>query len=598
MEIDVGGKGGGDSNSSSLSNGRATAMGGVGGGGGGSARSDLNNKNTDQGCATTNVTNTKTMTTAISSPPDDQTDYLANSRSSSSSTMRGGCGDPLNSSPEMSFSVPTSPTSQSTPLIDDHSEAGGEHRYPLKKKESTSVPTSPDSGAQEFVRRTNGVSRTCDAAGFRTSRSEDHLQATQRDGMGAVIPIDIDEDVNSSLNTLLDTRHDSEDSPQGSDRDRIVWTYNAPVNKQQQQQHQSSDHSSHSSSINSSPQRTDSLASPTSVSSSVMSSNSSSKETSIDTNGPNLLCPMTGGGNSIGGGGGGGIDQSMSEAISNISSPDYQDDDNLLSSRDVAMAISDPSDSDSTILVSETPQHRKKMTTGPKSSENQYLTTSQGYSELRDSEDELATITDDQPTVLLGHDYRESSPPVSDDGSDVDSLHSFHYSPKAVDIPSAVRLAKRLYGLDGFKKSDVSRHLSKNNDFSRAVAEEYLKYFTFETLTLDEALRMFLHQFSLSGETQERERVLVHFSKRYLDCNPNCFNSQDAVHTLTCAIMLLNIDLHGQNIGRRMTCSEFIENLADLNDGDNFPKDTLKYLYQAIKANPLQWALYVRLLFT
>jgi len=28
----------------------------------------------------------------------------------------------------------------------------------------------------------------------------------------AVIPIDIDEDVNSSLNTLLDTRHDSEDS--------------------------------------------------------------------------------------------------------------------------------------------------------------------------------------------------------------------------------------------------------------------------------------------------------------------------------------------------------------------------------------------------
>lgn len=49
----------------------------------------------------------------------------------------------------------------------------------------------------------------------------------------------------------------------------------------------------------------------------------------------------------------------------------------------------------------------------------------------------------------------------SDEGSDGDSLHSFHYSPKAVDIPSAERLAKRLYHLDGFKKSDVSRHLSK-----------------------------------------------------------------------------------------------------------------------------------------
>lgn len=126
---------------------------------------------------------------------------------------------------------------------------------------------------------------------------------------------------------------------------------------------------------------------------------------------------------------------------------------------------------------------------------------------------------------------------------------------------------------------------------------------------------MFLKQFSLSGETQERERVLVHFSKRYLDCNPGTFNSQgknhsfpfvfdrslilfsnllgisDAVHTLTCAIMLLNTDLHGQNIGRKMTCSEFIENLAELNDGENFSKDILKYLYQAIKDHPLEWAL-------
>lgn len=67
----------------------------------------------------------------------------------------------------------------------------------------------------------------------------------------------------------------------------------------------------------------------------------------------------------------------------------------------------------------------------------------------------------------------------------------------------------------------------------------------------------------------------------------------DAVHTLTCAIMLLNTDLHGQNLGRKMTCSEFIDNLAELNDGDNFSKDILKYLYQAIKEHPLEWALCV-----
>lgn len=61
------------------------------------------------------------------------------------------------------------------------------------------------------------------------------------------------------------------------------------------------------------------------------------------------------------------------------------------------------------------------------------------------------------------------------------------------------------------------------------MADEYLKYFNFENMTLDEALRQFLQQFSLNGETQERERVLVHFSRRYLDCNPGTYNSQGKV---------------------------------------------------------------------
>ncbi|XP_053682358.1 PH and SEC7 domain-containing protein isoform X2 [Sabethes cyaneus] len=612
---------------------------------------------------------------------------------SKSSSSSGGNGTTVKSesSPEMSYSVPTSPTSLSAaPILDGYSSS-------LKKREmllANSVPTSPESGAQEIVRRSGsgihhphhhhhhhhhqhhphlssnnqsatsgggggggiiaGVSvvaasmsgsaavvRKCDAAGFRTSRSEDHLQQTQREGgIGAVVPIDIDEDVNSSLNTLLDTRHDSEE-PQGSDHDRIVWTYNAPISQANGGGGGTigtgiiTSPISHSSSMSSSPQRSasDSPASPTSVSSSVMSSSGGSKGANDNThngysnsgfdggrggngthsNLQSLSC-QNGSGPGQNANCGGALDQSVSEAVSNISSPDYQDEHDLLSTRDLAaMAISDPSDSDSTILVSETTHrvhdrdrdrdHKIVIQVKGMQQQLQQLQHHDGlrYSELKDSEDELATLTEDMPaSQLMGQDGggqfgngggRESSPPVSDDGSDVDSLHSFHYSPKAVDLPSAERLAKRLYYLEGFKKSDVSRHLSKNNDFSRAVADEYLKFFLFERLTLDEALRLFLKQFSLSGETQERERVLVHFSKRYLDCNPGSFNSQDAVHTLTCAIMLLNTDLHGPNIGRKMTCSEFIENLSELNDGENFPKDILKQLYQAIKSQPLEWAL-------
>ncbi|XP_063163913.1 PH and SEC7 domain-containing protein 1-like [Candoia aspera] len=78
------------------------------------------------------------------------------------------------------------------------------------------------------------------------------------------------------------------------------------------------------------------------------------------------------------------------------------------------------------------------------------------------------------------------------------------------------------------------------------------------------------------GESQERERVLAHFSQRYYECNPKAISSEDGAHTLACALMLLNTDLHGHNIGKRMSCSDFIGNLEGLNQGSDFPRELLK----------------------
>ncbi|TRY84240.1 hypothetical protein DNTS_028934 [Danionella cerebrum] len=165
---------------------------------------------------------------------------------------------------------------------------------------------------------------------------------------------------------------------------------------------------------------------------------------------------------------------------------------------------------------------------------------------------------------------------------DADVLHNG----SRIDQEAARRLARRLYHLEGFRRSDVAKHLGKNarhtehsrgechhtnvrwsttstvlhsscltlllsqdlhhpNDFSKMVAEEYLAFFEFKDMTLDQSLRSFLKAFSLIGETQERERVLIHFSSRYFHCNPTIITAQDGVHCLTCALMLLNTDLHG-----------------------------------------------------
>ncbi|CAH0729298.1 unnamed protein product, partial [Brenthis ino] len=470
-------------------------------------------------------------------------------------------------------------SSPDTGLVGDHAS-----------KMFNSQPASPAGGtaSSEVATRTQHI--------VRTSRSEDHLQ---KESSLSAVAVEMEEDVTSSLNTLLDARPDSATpAPRApDDRDRIVWTYNAPVS-----QCNGSAATSNSTSISDGiSQRSSSPLSPTSASWSALSPRATPPHRALP---PHHHRTLNG-------------DMSLSEAVSNISSPDYQDQDDMFDTgRECPrMELSDPSDSDSTILVSE-PCHKRAKSNSTYSDHGSDVTLngdSKDYRIVIQVKGPEKNATNDnvnnnnnsnyaQNGKENGHNSPENqgyqelcsgSDAGSDEGSDGDSLHSFHYSPKAVDIPSAERLAKRLYHLDGFKKSDVSRHLSKNNEFSRAVAEEYVKHFEFSGATLDEALRAFLARFALSGETQERERVLVHFSRRYLECNPGAFNSQDAVHTLTCAIMLLNTDLHGCGSGtfRRMSCAEFIENLAELNDGDNFPRDTLKHLYHAIRNTPLQWAL-------
>lgn len=203
----------------------------------------------------------------------------------------------------------------------------------------TSAPTSPDTEnttTQDFIKRNMNnmnveVQKKRDTLGrVRTSRSEDPL----RDGINnSVVPINIDEDFNSSLNTLLDTRNESDSPPSNGGGggaaavDRIVWTYNAHVTGAGVGGRIITSPLSQSSSD--SPRCSESqLASPTSPSSNEATSNDIQNIQNL-TN-----------------------DQSVSEvsAVSNISSPDYQDE--QFSARELCV-ISDPSDSDSTILASE-----------------------------------------------------------------------------------------------------------------------------------------------------------------------------------------------------------------------------------------------------
>ncbi|KAM9516687.1 PH and SEC7 domain-containing protein 4-like [Guaruba guarouba] len=197
---------------------------------------------------------------------------------------------------------------------------------------------------------------------------------------------------------------------------------------------------------------------------------------------------------------------------------------------------------------------------------------------------------------IPGHGFAPGSPPAppptqelpTERGSEPPA--SAQGSPAGGSRAHARLLASRLFRLDGVRRSEVAAFLRRGDAFSAMVAHEYLEWFQFGGQALDQALRSFLRALALSGETQERERVLGHFSRRFHRCNPGAFPSPDAVHSLTCALMLLNTDLHGQRLGRAMSSAQFVANLRGMMDGQDFPRQQLKALYSSIRRQKLPWA--------
>ncbi|CAI2351594.1 unnamed protein product [Caenorhabditis sp. 36 PRJEB53466] len=149
----------------------------------------------------------------------------------------------------------------------------------------------------------------------------------------------------------------------------------------------------------------------------------------------------------------------------------------------------------------------------------------------------------------------------------------------------AAQIARKLYELKTCTANDVADRLNEQNDFAFLILVKYLELFQFSTIRIDAALREFLSRVELRGESSARERLLRVFSARYLECNPSIFESLDEVHTLTCALLLLNSDLHGPNTGRKMTARDFITNIG--HTGCTYKRDMLKTLYQSIKDNAI-----------
>lgn len=139
--------------------------------------------------------------------------------------------------------------------------------------------------------------------------------------------------------------------------------------------------------------------------------------------------------------------------------------------------------------------------------------------------------------------------------------------------------AKKIYdgNEDFIQKEKAAAWLGEDGLVRQRTRVAYMELYDFANLNILAALRILCGRLVLKAETQQVDRILDGFSKRWCECNPNhgfksagtfyppssfplCSCDVDVVHTICYSILLLNTDLHLADIESKMTRSQFVKN--------------------------------------
>ncbi|CCJ31361.1 unnamed protein product [Pneumocystis jirovecii] len=90
----------------------------------------------------------------------------------------------------------------------------------------------------------------------------------------------------------------------------------------------------------------------------------------------------------------------------------------------------------------------------------------------------------------------------------------------------------------------------------------YMSQFDWSGVDILTALRHLCSKLIMKAETQQMDRILESFSKRWYECNSSSKLTPDIVHPIAYSLLLLNTDLHVADLtqGQKMTKNQFVQN--------------------------------------
>ncbi|KAJ1984234.1 hypothetical protein H4R34_000794 [Dimargaris verticillata] len=131
-------------------------------------------------------------------------------------------------------------------------------------------------------------------------------------------------------------------------------------------------------------------------------------------------------------------------------------------------------------------------------------------------------------------------------------------------------------------KTELGTLLARKDGFHEALLQTYMSTLDFENQPLDIALRVLLGQLHLPKETQQIDRIIHGFAKRYHESNPQLFESADTVYALAFSLMLLHTDAHNVHVKHKMTKDQYVKMAREMDSSVTVPTEVLDILYDNI----------------
>ncbi|KAL2752030.1 hypothetical protein ACRALDRAFT_1095343, partial [Sodiomyces alcalophilus JCM 7366] len=162
------------------------------------------------------------------------------------------------------------------------------------------------------------------------------------------------------------------------------------------------------------------------------------------------------------------------------------------------------------------------------------------------------------PTVHV-EDSAASPPNTSAKGTPLDEPDFILGDPTDDDRQKAEKI---FHGNEEYiQREKAAAWMGEEGPVRQRTLRAYMDLYDFANRSIVQGLRQVCERLVFRAETQQVDRILVAFSKRWCECNPNHgFKATDVVHTICYSIMLLNTDLHVADIDQKMTRSQFVKN--------------------------------------